>query len=85
MSDSKCIKIDELSVRIKLQKDTMELFSVPLPRCQQLVAFGKSTQVRILDNPLEESLRNYAAWGRLKVSEKGTGLANETVKFIKHS
>ena len=43
----------------------MELFTIPLPASQQEFAFEDLNKVRVLDNPLEDSLRKYVAWGRL--------------------
>jgi len=67
MTGSECINIDQLTIRVTLDKDTIELFTIPLTRRQQVFAPGNPTMVRVLDNPLEESLRHYVAWGRLKL------------------
>jgi hypothetical protein len=48
-----------------MTKDTLELFSVPVPARQLEFSFEDPTGVRVLDNPLEDNLRNYVAWGRL--------------------
>jgi hypothetical protein len=66
ITDSRRITMDELTIRVKLEKKTMELFTIPVPRCQQKFLSMNSTQVRVLDNPLEEGLRNYVVWGKLK-------------------
>ena len=65
MSDSENLKIDELTIRVRLEKNTMELFTIPLPPCPQKYVFKDPTRVRVLDNPLEDSLRNYIVWRRL--------------------
>jgi hypothetical protein len=67
MADSERITIEELSIRVKLEKRTMELFTIPLPPFQQEFSVGDRTLVRVLDNPLEDSLRDYVVWGRLKL------------------
>ena len=66
ITDSRRITMDELTIRVKLEKKTMELFTIPVPRRQQKFLSMNSTQVRVLDNPLEEGLRNYVVWGKLK-------------------
>ena len=66
ITDSRRITMDELNIRVKLEKKTMELFTIPVPRSQQKFLSMNSTQVRVLDNPLEEGLRNYVVWGKLK-------------------
>ena len=66
ITDSRRITMDELTIRVKLEKKTMELFTIPIPRRQQKFLSMNSTQVRVLDNPLEEGLRNYVVWGKLK-------------------
>ena len=48
-----------------MTEETIELFTIPLPACQQEFAFEDRAKVRVLDNPLEDSLRNYVVWGRL--------------------
>ena len=57
--------IDGLTIRVMMTEETMELFTVPVPVSQQEFAFEDQTRVRVIDNPLEDSLRNYVAWGRL--------------------
>ena len=57
--------IDGLTIRVMMTEETMELFTVPVPLSQQEFAFEDQTRVRVIDNPLEDSLRNYVAWGRL--------------------
>ena len=57
--------IDGLTIRVRMTEETMELFTVPVPVSQQEFAFEDQTRVRVIDNPLEDSLRNYVAWGRL--------------------
>jgi len=64
MRDSEPIKIDQLTIKVKLEKKTMALFTIPISRRQQEFLARNSVQVRVLDNPLEESIRNYIAWGR---------------------
>ena len=66
ITDSRRITMDELTIRVKLEKKTMELFTIPVPRRQQKFLSMNSTQVRVLDNPLEEGLRKYVVWGKLK-------------------
>ena len=83
MIDSKSTKIEELTVRVKLKKSTIGLFSVPLPRCQQVMSFKNPTVVRILDNPLEESLRHYAAWGRVNLPESSDSATDGTEMVIR--
>jgi hypothetical protein len=65
MADFKRLTIDELSIKVRLQQETMELFSIPVPACQQEFVFENQDQLRVLDNPLEDNLRNYVVWGRL--------------------
>jgi hypothetical protein len=65
MSDFKHITLNTLTVSVRMTKETMELFTIPLPVCQQEFAFEDQTKVRVLDNPLEDSLRNYVVWGRI--------------------
>jgi hypothetical protein len=48
-----------------MTEETIELFTIPLPACKQEFAFEDQAKVRVLDNPLEDSLRNYVVWGRL--------------------
>jgi hypothetical protein len=57
--------IDTVSIKVRMTKDTIELFSVPVPARQLEFSFQDSAEVRVLDNPLEDNLRNYVAWGRL--------------------
>lgn len=57
--------IEELTIRVKMTEETMELFTVPVPVSQQEFAFADHSRVRVLDNPLEDNLRHYVAWGRL--------------------
>ena len=66
MSNSKHITINEVTIKVTLKKDTIELFTIPVPRWQQEFAFEDPTQVRVLDNPLTENFRDYVVWGRLK-------------------
>ena len=65
MTDFKHITIDNVSIKVKMTQETMELFSIPVPTRQQEFAFQDPTRVRVLDNPLEDNLRNYVAWGRI--------------------
>jgi hypothetical protein len=65
MSDFKAVTIDTVSIKVKMTKDTLELFSVPVPARQLEFSFQDPAGVRVLDNPLEDNLRNYVAWGRL--------------------
>ena len=65
MADFKPITIDTVSIKVRMTKDTMELFSVPVPARQLEFSFQDPSMVRVLDNPLEDNLRNYVAWGRL--------------------
>ncbi len=65
MRDFNILTVDAVTIRVRMSKDTMELFTIPLPSSQQEFAFEDQTKVRVLDNPLEDSLRNYVAWGRL--------------------
>jgi len=67
MTGSECINIDQLTIRVRLHKNTIELFSVPLPKRQQIFISRNPLSIRVLENPLEESLRHYVAWGRLKL------------------
>lgn len=67
MTDSDVTTIDQLAIKVKLKKDTMELFAIPLPRRQHVFFSTRSDPVRVLDNPLKENLRNYVAWGKFKV------------------
>jgi hypothetical protein len=65
MADFKPITIDTVSIKVRMTKETLELFSVPVPTRQLEFSFQNPAEVRVLDNPLEENLRNYIAWGRL--------------------
>lgn len=65
MTDFKPITIDSLSIKVRMTKDTIELFSVPVPTRRLEFAFQDPAKVRVLDNPLEDSLRNYVVWGML--------------------
>jgi hypothetical protein len=65
MADFKPITIDTVSIKVRMTKDTMELFSVPVPARQLEFSFQDPSRVRVLDNPLEDNLRNYVAWGKL--------------------
>jgi len=65
MTDLKPITIDTVSIKVRMTKDTIELFSVPVTARQLEFSFRDPAEVRVLDNPLEDNLRNYVAWGRL--------------------
>lgn len=65
MADFKPITIDTVSIKVRMTKETLELFSVPVPARQLEFSFQNPAEVRVLDNPLEDNLRNYIAWGRL--------------------
>ena len=65
MSDLRVSSIDALTIRVRMSEETMELFTIPLPSSQQEFAFKDQKKVRVLDNPMEDSLRNYVAWGRI--------------------
>ena len=65
MANFKPITIDTLSIKVRMTKDTLEFFSVPVPARQLEFSFEDPAGVRVLDNPLEDNLRNYVAWGRL--------------------
>ena len=65
MSNSRCVTLDELTIRIRLERATIELFTIPVPVCQLEFAFEHPSLVRVFDNPLEDNLRNYVVWGRL--------------------
>ena len=67
MSNSEITTIDQLAIKVELKRDTMELFTIPFPRHQQVLFSKRSAQIRLLDNPLEESLRRYVAWGKLRL------------------
>jgi hypothetical protein len=66
MTDSETMKIEQLTIVVRLRSDSIELFSVPLPRFQQVFICRDAISVRVLENPLEESLRDYVAWGTLR-------------------
>lgn len=63
--DFKHTTIDSLSIKVEMTQDTIELFSVPVPTRQQEFIFKDPGKVRVLDNPMEDSLRKYVVWGRL--------------------
>ena len=65
MTDLQPITIDTVSIKVRVTKDTIELFSVPVPARQLEFSFRDPAEIRVLDNPLEDNLRNYVAWGRL--------------------
>ena len=65
MTDLQPINIDTVSIKVRMTKDTIELFSVPVPARQLEFSFQDPAEIRVLDNPLEDNLRNYVAWGRL--------------------
>ena len=65
MTDLKPITVEAVSIKVRMTKDTIELFSVPVPARQLEFSFRDPAEVRVLDNPLEDNLRNYVAWGRL--------------------
>jgi hypothetical protein len=65
MADLTNITIDTVSIKVRMTTDTLELFSVPVPARQLEFPFQEPATVRVLDNPLEDNLRNYVAWGRL--------------------
>jgi hypothetical protein len=65
MIDGKRITLEDLTIRVRMTKETMELFSIPVPACQQEFPSVDHTRVRVLDNPFEDNLRKYVAWGRL--------------------
>ena len=65
MIDREHITLDSLTIRVRMTKETMELFSIPVPARQQELPNVDHTKVRVLDNPLEDNLRKYVAWGRL--------------------
>jgi hypothetical protein len=65
MADFKPVTIETLSIKVRMTPDTIELFSVPVPARQLEFSFHDLAGVRVLDNPLEDNLRNYVAWGRL--------------------
>ena len=61
----KNITLETLTIRVRMTKETVELFSIPVPERQHEFLFEDNSKVRVLDNPLEDSLRKYVAWGRL--------------------
>ena len=63
MTDLQPINIDTVSIKVRMTKDTIELFSVPVPARQLEFSFRDPAEIRVLDNPLEDNLRNYVAWG----------------------
>ena len=65
MIDHKHITLESLTIRVRMTKETVELFSIPVPVRQHEFSFEDHSKVRVLDNPLEDSLRKYVAWGRL--------------------
>jgi hypothetical protein len=65
MTDLQPITIDTVSIKVRMTKDTIELFSVPVPARQLEFSFQDPAEIRVLDNPLEDNLRNHVAWGRL--------------------
>ena len=65
MIDCNRITLETLTIRVRMTKETVELFSIPVPARQHEFPFEDHTKVRVLDNPLEDSLRKYVAWGRL--------------------
>ena len=65
MTDLQPITIDTVSIKVRVTKDTIELFSVPVPARQLEFSFQDPAEIRVLDNPLEDNLRHYVAWGRL--------------------
>ena len=65
MTDLQPINIDTVSIKVRMTKDTIELFSVPVPARQLEFSFRDPAEIRVLDNPLEDNLRHYVAWGRL--------------------
>ena len=58
------VTIETLTIKVSMSKETMELFTIPIPAFQQEFIIEDQTKARTLDNPLEESLRNYIVWGR---------------------
>ena len=64
MRHSERITIDQLTIKVKLEKKTMELFTIPVSRRQQEFSSKNPDQVRVLDNPQKDNLKNYVAWGR---------------------
>ena len=65
MTDLQPITIDTVSIKVRMTKNTKELFSVPVPALQLEFSFQDPAEIRVLDNPLEDNLRHYVAWGRL--------------------
>lgn len=64
MADSKPITINELTISVRREKRALELFSIPVPTHMQEFYSKHQKGVRVLDNPLEDSIRNYIAWGK---------------------
>ena len=64
MIDHKHITLEMLTIRVRMTKETVELFSIPVPAHQHEFSFEDHTKVRVLDNPLQDSLRKYVVWGR---------------------
>ena len=64
MADSKPITINELTISVRREKRALELFSIPVPSHMQEFYSRYPKRVRVLDNPLEDSIRNYIAWGK---------------------
>ena len=52
MMGRKHITLEELTIRVRMTKETMELFSIPVPARQQEFPCADHTKVRVLDNPL---------------------------------
>ena len=63
------ITLKDLTVSIGLAKNTMGLFTIPMPPRQREYLCMSQGQARVLDNPLEDHLRNYVAWGRLEKTQ----------------
>ena len=64
MLDSKPISINELTICVRREERTLDLFSVPVPNHLREFYPKYPGRVRVLDNPLEDSLRNFIAWGK---------------------
>ena len=64
MADSKPITIDKLTISVRREERVLELFSIPVPTHMQEFYSPYPKRVRVLDNPLEDSLRNYIVWGK---------------------
>lgn len=65
MINGEPITLESLTIRVLITEETVELFSIPVPARQHEFSFEDHTKVRVLDNPLEDSLRKYVAWGKL--------------------